>query len=688
MSYASAVSIRREVARAARPQEHISVSEAATRHLRLHTDSGGSEPWNPDLTPYMVEPMDRLIDRRYEAVIFIGPARTGKTGALLGFLAYIITCDPSDAMVLHMSQDKAGKFSKKDLRRMYRESPTLGAELTGRASDNNVFEKTHRSGNVLYIGWPSASQLSGETIKYMAITDMDRMSLSVEGEGSPFLMAKKRTQTFLSRGRTYVETSPGYEVTDPKYSLRHPHEAPPAPGAVALYNQGTMCRRYLPCPHCGEYFMEPSDFSGFSFAHNRDLLGATIPEAIGKVRLICTANGCLIDPSHKQAMSRAGLWVPAGGRIEDGRVVGEPRDAPYASYWLTGVSAAYQEWESIVRAYLQAEFVYDTTADEEPLRNTYNLDMGMPYLSRSLQATRDSNSLTRRKEEMPRRVVPHGVRFILAAVDIQGGRDRRFVVQMIGYGEHLESWIIDRFNIRYLDADDDSIRLDMSTHVEHWDVLIHQVIDRTYPLADGSGRHLPVHLTVCDTGGEDGVTDRAYAFYRSLRQRSLSNKLMLVKGASGRSAPKLEERYPDTTKRKDRNAESRGDVPVWFINTNTIKDIINNNMGRTDPGPGYMHWPAWLGTWFFDELTAEKRKDDGTWEQVSPRNEAFDLYTYAHAGLIRLGADKFNWQQPRTWAADWDDNPEIVLPDSQAVDPLPRAVAPTARPVRFRQKAR
>ncbi len=128
---------------------------------------------------------------------------------------------------------------------------------------------------------------------------------------------------------------------------------------------------------------------------------------------------------------------------------------------------------------------------------------------------------------------------------------------------------------------------------------------------------MPVHLTVCDTGGEDGVTDRAYAFYRSLRLRGLSNKLMLVKGASGRSAPKLG-RYPDTTKRKDRNAESRGDVPVWFINTNTLKDIINNNMGRTDPGPGYMHWPAWLGTWFFDELTAEKRKDDGTWEQVSP----------------------------------------------------------------------
>lgn len=685
MSYASASAIRRDVARIARPQERISVSDAARRYLRLHTDSGGSEPWNPDLTPYMIEPLDRLTDRRYEAVIFIGPARTGKTGALLGFLSYIIKCDPSDAMILHMSQDKAGKFSKKDLRRMYRESPALGAELTARAADNNVFEKTHRAGNVLYIGWPSASQLSGETIKYMAITDMDRMSLSVGGEGSPFIMAKKRTQTFLSRGRTYVETSPGYEIADPKYSLRHPHEAPPAPGAIALYNQGTMCRRYLPCPYCGEYFIEPADYNGFHFTHQRDLLGATVPDAIGPVHLICTANGCLIEPHHKETMSRAAHWVPAGCRIENGQVVGEPRAAPYASYWLTGVSAAYQSWEAIVRAYLQAEFVYDTTGDEEPLRNSSNLDMGLPYLSRSLQATRDSGALNSRKEALLRGIVPPGVRFLLAAIDIQGGRDRRFVVQIIGYGAHLESWIIDRFSLRHLD-DTQQTRIDMNTHAEHWDVLIDQVILRSYPLADDSGRSLPVHLTACDSGGEDGVTDRAYDFYRRLRQRGLAGKFMLVKGASGRAAPKLEERYPDTTKRKARAADSRGDIPVWFLNPNTIKDIINNNIGRTEPGPGYMHWPDWLGQWFFDELTAEKRQDDGTWISVTARNEAFDLYVYAHAALIRLGADKMNWDSPRPWALDWDKNPEIIRDTDDQPEPDPLPIPARARPIRFRQR--
>jgi phage terminase large subunit GpA-like protein len=216
MSYASATDVRREVARLARPPERIRVSEVAQRYLRVRTATGGTEPWSPEVAPYMVEPMDRLTSRRHEAVVFVGPARTGKTAGLLGWLAYIIRCDPSDAMVLHMTQDKAAKFSKKELRRLYRDSPELRDRLSRRAQDDNTFDKHHRAGNVLYIGWPSASQLSGETLKYMALTDYDRMPESVDGEGAPFQLAKKRTQTFLSRGMTYVETSPGFEVQDPK----------------------------------------------------------------------------------------------------------------------------------------------------------------------------------------------------------------------------------------------------------------------------------------------------------------------------------------------------------------------------------------------------------------------------------------------------------------------------------------
>ena len=280
--------------------------------------------------------------------------------------------------------------------------------------------------------------------------------------------------------------------------------------------------------------------------------------------------------------------------------------------------------------------------------------------------------------------MPDGARFLIAAVDIQGGKNRRFVVQVIGYGEGLQSWIVDRFSLRFLD-DEKTVPLDISARVEHWDVLIGKVIQRAYPLDDASGRLMPVHLTVCDSGGEDGVTDRAYDFYRSIRRKGLANRFMLVKGANTRAAPKLEERFPDNTKRKDRKAESRGDVPVWFLNTNQIKDIISNNIGREEPGPGYMHWPEWIRKGFFEELTAESRQNDGTWEKISRRNEAFDLYVYAYAALLKLRVPRMDWAHPRAWAMPWDDNPDILDEESDR-EQGPMPTAPAGRRVRFRMR--
>jgi phage terminase large subunit GpA-like protein len=244
-------------------------------------------------------------------------------------------------------------------------------------------------------------------------------------------------------------------------------------------------------------------------------------------------------------------------------------------------------------------------------------------------------------------------------------------------------WLIDRFSLRHLD-EDKQLRLDMSTHVEHWQVLVDQVMAKAYPLADGSGRLMPIRLTACDSGGEEGVTDRAYAFYRDLRRRGFSGRFLLLKGAYCSTAPKLEERYPDTTKRKDRKAQSRGDVPVWFLNTDLLKNIVHNNLGRPDPGPGYLHWPEWLGPWFFDELTAEARRDTGHWERIGARNEAFDLYVYAPAALIRLGADRMDWEAPRPWALPWEHNPEILAGEGEGGEPAPTSPAPAARRVRFR----
>jgi phage terminase large subunit GpA-like protein len=125
---------------------------------------------------------------------------------------------------------------------------------------------------------------------------------------------------------------------------------------------------------------------------------------------------------------------------------------------------------------------------------------------------------------------------------------------------------------------------------------------------------------------------------------------MLVKGASSKDGPRVSKTYPDASKRQDRKANARGEIPVWLLNTLVLKDALAADMERTEPGPGYIHWPAWLGAWFFEELTAEVRTAKG-WENAGgARNEAMDLMVYNQAAWLCLRAERLDWNNPPAWA--------------------------------------
>ncbi|MDI5886231.1 phage terminase large subunit family protein, partial [Cobetia amphilecti] len=71
--------------------------------------------------------------RLYDAVIFVGPARTGKTNALVdGYVAYKIECDPGDGLIVQISEEKAREFSKKRIDRMLVNSPRLVGRMSPR----------------------------------------------------------------------------------------------------------------------------------------------------------------------------------------------------------------------------------------------------------------------------------------------------------------------------------------------------------------------------------------------------------------------------------------------------------------------------------------------------------------------------------------------------------------------------
>ena len=656
-----------------RAPRRMRVADAVAQYMRVPMGAGNSVPWDPLVAPYVIEPMNCLASREYDAVIFVGPARTGKTiGLIDGWVIYNVICDPADMLIIQMTEEKAREHSKKRLARTFRVSPEVVSRLSPNKNDNNVYDRTFLAGNYLKIGWPSVNIMSSSDYKCVALTDYDRFPEDIDGEGDAFSLASKRTTTFMSSGMTLVESSPGRDVKDVKWRRTSPHEAPPTTGILSLYNRGDRRRWYWPCPHCGEYFQPCGDVvAGF-----RDIADPVLASEAAYIQ--CPSCSGRILPEQKRELNGRGVWLRDGESINaDGSRYGDPRRSRIASFWMEGPAAAYQTLSQLVYKLLTAEQEYETTGSEETLKTVINTDWGLPYLPRASMEQRKSELLEQRAEPVPSRSVPDGVNFLVATVDVQAGRHRRFVVQVTGYGSRGERWIIDRYNITQSlrsDCDGESQRIDPASYPEDWDVLLTDVFHKSWPLASDPSQQMRLMAMAVDSGGEDGVTDNAYKFWRRCRRDGLGKRIYLFKGDSIRRAKLISRTFPDNTGRTGRRAQAAGDVPLWLLQTDALKDRVNNALWRNSPGPGYVHFPDWLGSWFYDELTYEERSSDGKWSKPGRgANEAFDLMVYAEALVILHGYEKIRWPDAPEWASreTWLE----CVPDSTEPSPSPEPVS-------------
>jgi phage terminase large subunit GpA-like protein len=639
-----------------RPPRRQKPSDAAAKVLRNEKGE-----WDPTLAPMMLEPLDLISTREYKGIVFVGPARASKTFSLvLGGISYIVTCSPGDTLIVNMTQDDARDFSRTELDRCIRYSPELASRISPRAKDDNTFDKFFRSGMMVKLGWPAVSQLSSKTLKYVFLKDYDRPENrdDVDGEGPMWDLAAKRIETYMSRGKCVAESSPGEDLLDRNWKPSTPHEAPPVLGIMSLYNRGTRARWHWRCVHCKAHFEAKPGLGNFRLPKFEELeklvIKADLMTMAEKYAAIaCPSCGGVHEIQDRSELNRGARWVHEGQSIDaQGSVVGARRRTQIASYWLGGVAAVYQRWDLLILKYLQAVIAYVKTGDEGPLRSTTMTDQAMPYLPRIVAKRRSIDEYKDRLEEWDRGYVPAGVRFLIAVVDVQTSR---FVVQVHGFGVELESWIVDRFSITasHRAEGERDAAISPGSYAEDWHVLRSEVIERTYPIVGMAGAVLPIQVTLCDSGGQEGVTQRAYEFWRAMRDAGHMRRFALTKGDGRISAQRANISYPDTRTRKGRDAGARGDVPIWLLNSNLWKDAVVGDLAREKRGPGYIHIPRWIDSEFFSELTAEERTPKG-WVKTKSgvRNEAFDLTYMARAGCALLKAETIDWANPPLWARE------------------------------------
>ena len=239
--------------------DRTSVSEAAERYRVIDTPGGYKGSYRQDVTPYTKEVQDCLGKREYEAVVLVASQQSGKTDPIINWALWSALVSPGDLTVYEKAQFAARDFEKRRLRDIAA-SPEWKAQLSARKRDDSTFTKQWRNGSMTELAWPTLNQLSGKPIPRTALTNFDRWPQDIDGSGNPFDLAKKRNETFFSRGMTYCESSPGFPVTDPQYTVEHPHEAPPRLGILSIFcNRVDRRRNYWPCLECRCWYVPECD---------------------------------------------------------------------------------------------------------------------------------------------------------------------------------------------------------------------------------------------------------------------------------------------------------------------------------------------------------------------------------------------------------------------------------------------
>ncbi len=665
-SYESLGAIFIDLATMLKPPERLSVSQAAEKYRKINQPGAYVGPWLNETVPYMVKPMDTFVSAAVVGMIFVSAAQAGKTDALvINTLLYSVVVDPLDMMVVCPTMLDARDFGIRRIDRLHVHTPEVGSMLLPTADADNRYDKQYTSGMLFTLAWPTESQLAGKPIPRVVFTDRDRMVDNVDGvAGEPFDLGMKRTTTFGSYAMTVAESSPSKPISDLKWIPRTLHEAPPCEGILKLYNRGDRQRWYWPCPECGEYF--EGRFKHIVW----DDVGESNVDKGATAHMQCPICSYKIHPDQRHGMQQRGRWVQDGQSVDKtGTIIGRQIRTQIASFWLNGVAAAFTNWKKLTATYLDAEDEYQRTGSEEALKKFYNNDLGEPYYPRATQDLRLPEVLKARAEHLAEQKVPQGVRFLIATVDVQ---KNMFVVQVFGIlpGKPFDTVLIDRYDVRKSKRTDDEgehLWIKPHAYLEDWDELIEHVIEKEYELDDDSKRMMQIKFVGCDSGGKEGVTTKAYDFYRKLRDENKHRRFILIKGDPLPNKPRTRIGYPDASKR-DSKSGARGDVPVLFLNSNLLKDDLNGRLDCLIPGKGMFRMADWFSDNVYSELCGEVRKEKG-WEALNGvRQEGWDLSYYCIGLCVSelLRTEHLNWEDPPGWAADWDANDLVRMPNAES----------------------
>ena len=649
------------------PPTAVAVDVHAAANRWLDNRGGGYVGrWSHDEAPYLREPMAALTSRKHTTIAIAGPGRSGKTAVAENWLLQSVDADPADVLWYEPTDDAIESYVKRVINPMIDQHEQLRSRLGTLPIDRSLHFKRFGAMWVEFLA-ATYQNLVGKSAGRIVIDEYDACP---ERDGDVYRLADVRRQSFGPESKILAVSHPDRaEGTDPRLWTR---------GIMRLYADSDRRTWWWPCPECNA-FSSPNPTAGSVMLLHYPA-AAPLDEIADSARLLCPHCGALIEDKWRRAMNLNGRWVGRGQNLDEtGEITGERARSDTAGFWIVGVMSPFilGGIGSLARDLVSAEREAEAGGDDRPIRDVMAKRWGIPATPRRAMGTVDAAALADRAEETPLRIVPEGVRFLTAFVDVQANR---FELLVRGWGEGAESWVID---FRRIDAE-------TATSPTDWDSMLRLMLTAEYPLADGSGRVMRLRGAGFDSAGSPGVTEQACAAWKRARAGRLVGRmgilggrdvwsLLPTKGVGTPNAPRLRVDYPDSA-RKDRKTAMRGEIPLGCFNANIFKDSLLGQLTTALPGRGYAHLPAALRSaepphaWF-EQLTAERRKPNGAWEKIGRANEALDLMVGTHVIAHLHGLSRIDWTRPPPWAAPWHGNSHVGAPGQGGAVPAIQAPA-------------
>lgn len=555
--------------------------------------------YDPNYTPYMIEIMDCLSPTSpiRHVSLMKGVQIGATTGILENTIGFYIGAYPADILFVSATQDNLKKWAMKKLEPLIDSCQLrdlIHAQIDNvksRRSGDMALMKEFLGGSLLMASAQSPSALRQDSIRILLRDEVDGAPILLRtGEGNWLDVSEARTYAFGNRAKIAdVSTPTEYETSN----IRR------------LFEDGDQRKYFVPCPYCGEY-------QELQWGNENTKYGIKVDTQAGEIVRVyysCGECGEAIDNSSKTYMLSKGRWEPTAKAKSKYRR-SYHISALYSPIGMFSWSAAYQK-------YLEAQ--------EDPIngmKSFTNLALGLPYKEEGEIIKPKSIS----RGTYKRGIVPDGVLFLTAGIDVQQGvkKDRkkpaRLEMEICGHGLGYRTWSID-YKI---------IKGDVSDPFEGaWKKLKNLFASEEMTFRRIDGLEIPLVLVLVDSRFE---TDAVLKFCQLGARRIFAAQGFQYLVQRKREI-KGEGIYEDMTPggQKRWRWYKSGETGFYQFSGVFYKNVIFKCLRKPRQElppqlPGFCEFPDGYHEKYYAQLTSEKRCEGGTrFRLIGGRtNEALD----------------------------------------------------------------